>query len=192
MGQLVEGEHKTEMVAGYVEPTVHRQLVALAREQERTVSFVVRRALLRELERVHNEEEAMSNNVYDEARDGPMTFASVPEGRRLDPGTRPKGYGSVGPLRPYTQELGNLLRRELARDRRLPTWSRTARFYGTHATAASTRSSARSWTASTRRTPEVEAFAVRDRMVVLPSPTRCGQADTGAWSLARSEGGRSG
>ena len=58
MGQFVEGEYKTQLIAGYVEPSLHRQLVALAREQERTVSFVVRRALLRELERVHNEEEA--------------------------------------------------------------------------------------------------------------------------------------
>ena len=38
---------------------------------------------------------------------------SVPEGRRLDPGPRPKGYGSVGPLRPYNQELDDLLRRSL-------------------------------------------------------------------------------
>ena len=44
---------------------------------------------------------------------GPMLFASVPEARRLDPGTRPKGYGSVGSLRPYTQELGDLLRRRI-------------------------------------------------------------------------------
>jgi hypothetical protein len=49
MGQLVEGERKTQLIAGYVEPSLHEQLVALARQQERTVSAVVRRALLREL-----------------------------------------------------------------------------------------------------------------------------------------------
>ena len=56
MGQL-EMERKTQLIAGYVEPSVHEQLVALARQQERTVSAVVRRALLHELERVTDEEE---------------------------------------------------------------------------------------------------------------------------------------
>jgi hypothetical protein len=56
MCQLVV-ERKTQLIAGYVEPSVHRQLVELAREEERTVSAVVRRALLHELERVNDEEE---------------------------------------------------------------------------------------------------------------------------------------
>ena len=55
MGQL-EVERKTQLIAGYFEPSVHRQLVELARDEERTVSAVVRRALLHELERVHEEE----------------------------------------------------------------------------------------------------------------------------------------
>lgn len=56
MGQLVE-ERKTQLIAGYVEPSVHRQLVALARQEERTVSAVVRRALLHELERERDDEQ---------------------------------------------------------------------------------------------------------------------------------------
>ena len=57
MTQVVEGERKTQLVAAYVEPSVQRQLVALARLEERTVSAVVRRALRHELERVHDETE---------------------------------------------------------------------------------------------------------------------------------------
>lgn len=55
MGQIAEDERKTQLIAGYVEPSVHRQLVALAREEERTVSAILRRAVRHELER-HEEE----------------------------------------------------------------------------------------------------------------------------------------
>lgn len=56
MGQLVQDDHKTRLVGAQVGEELREQLMALARREDRSLASVVRRALERELERVHDEE----------------------------------------------------------------------------------------------------------------------------------------
>ena len=58
MGQIAEASARRSLVAGYIEPTMHGRFVHLARAEDRSVSAILRRALLHELERVNDEEEA--------------------------------------------------------------------------------------------------------------------------------------
>jgi len=54
MSQFGQGERKTELVAAYVDMRTHEQVVALAREEDRSVSAILRRALDRELALAHH------------------------------------------------------------------------------------------------------------------------------------------
>ena len=56
MAQIVQDDRR--LVGARVDPQVREQLFALARREDRSVSSVVRRALVREIERDHDEEEA--------------------------------------------------------------------------------------------------------------------------------------
>jgi predicted transcriptional regulator len=55
MGQLVEDDRK--LVGAHVDREVREQLLALARREDRSVASIVRRALSREIEREHTDEE---------------------------------------------------------------------------------------------------------------------------------------
>ena len=56
MSQLVQDDRK--LVGAHVGAEMRGQLLALAREEDRSLASIVRRALARELEHAHNETEA--------------------------------------------------------------------------------------------------------------------------------------
>ena len=56
MSQLVQDDRK--IVGAQVDAEVREKLLALARREDRSLASVVRRALARELERDHHEEDA--------------------------------------------------------------------------------------------------------------------------------------
>jgi predicted transcriptional regulator len=59
MSQLapVQNQRRTEFIGTHVDEETRARLVALARREDRSVSAVLRRAVDRELERVHRETE---------------------------------------------------------------------------------------------------------------------------------------
>ena len=76
MAQIVQDDRR--LVGARVDPQVREQLFALARREDRSVSSVVRRALVREIERDHRRGGSMDNDVIDS-----FALGDAPTSRRL-------------------------------------------------------------------------------------------------------------